>query len=106
MEQMWKNNKMELKVQIITNLVPIFIALTPNLFHHNNVGVTYEITSNFIMELVRSIPLFFVVMRHSMVTIIETPFIITPTHTIVSMRSKPQTPKGTDLVSMHTKMPK
>jgi len=79
---------MEMRVQTITNLVPIFIAFTPHLFHHNNVGVTYETTSNFIMELIRSVPLFFVVMRHSMVTIIETPYTITPTHTIVGTRSK------------------
>ncbi len=45
-------------------------------------------------------------MLHSMVTIIETPFTTTPTHIIVGMRSKPQTLKGTDLTSMHTKMPK
>jgi len=45
-----------------------------------------------------------VAMLHSMVTIIETPFTTTPTHIIVGMRSKPQTLKGIDLASMHTKM--
>jgi hypothetical protein len=39
-----------------------------------------------------------------MVKVIEAPFIITPIHTIVGMRSTPQTPRGTDLVNMHTKM--
>ncbi len=40
----------------------IFIDLAPNLFHHNNVGVTYAGTSNFKVEPVRSIPLYFMAM--------------------------------------------
>jgi hypothetical protein len=30
-----------MKAQIVADVVPISIAPTPNLFHHNNVGVTY-----------------------------------------------------------------
>jgi len=41
-----------------------------------------------------------------MVTITKSPFITTLAHTIVGMRSKPQTPRGTKLVTMHTKMPR
>jgi hypothetical protein len=93
---------METRVHIVVDVVPIFVAPAPNMFHHNNVGVTYVVTSNFKMEPVRSIPLYFVAMPHSMVIITEVPFTITPTHTITSTMSKPQTPWGTDLVSMHT----
>ncbi len=45
-------------------------------------------------------------MLHSMVIIIKTPFTTTPTHIIIGRKSKPQTLKGIDLPSMHTKMPK
>jgi hypothetical protein len=41
-----------------------------------------------------------------MVIITEAPFVIGLAHTIVGMKSKPQTPRGIDLMSMHTKMPK
>ncbi len=41
-----------------------------------------------------------------MVTITKAPFITTPARTIVGMRSRPWTPRGIDLVSMHTKMPR
>jgi hypothetical protein len=76
----------------------IFVTLAPNLFHHNNVGVTYVGTSNFIMELVRFVPLYYVAMPHSMVTITEAPFTTAPTHTIAGMKFKPHTPRGTNLV--------
>jgi hypothetical protein len=74
------------------------------MFHHNNVGVIYVRTSSFRVEPIRSVPLYSMAMLHSMVTIIETPFTITPTCTIANMRSKPQIPRGTNLVSMHIKM--
>ncbi len=32
---------MEMKAQTVVDVAPIFVAPTPNLFHHNNVGVTY-----------------------------------------------------------------
>ncbi len=43
-------------------------------------------------------------MPHSMAIVTKAPFTTTSTHTIISMRSKPQISRGTDLVSMHTKM--
>jgi hypothetical protein len=46
----------------MANVVLIFVAHVPNLLHHNNVGVTYLGTSNFKMELVKFIPLYFVAM--------------------------------------------
>jgi len=41
-----------------------------------------------------------------MVIVTEIPFVTTPTHTIAGMRSRTQTPRGTQLVSVHRKMPK
>jgi len=41
-----------------------------------------------------------------MVTITKTPFLTTPTHTIVGLRSKPQIPREIELVNVHTRMPK
>ncbi len=41
-----------------------------------------------------------------MVTFIKAPFVITLTHTIVGIKSRPQTPRGTELINVHTKMPK
>ncbi len=73
----------------MADVVPISIAPMPNMLHHNNVGVTYPWISNFRMELVRYIPLCFMAMFQSMVTVIKTPFVTTPTHIVVSMRSRP-----------------
>jgi hypothetical protein len=36
-KQIWKNMKMEMRVQIVADVAPISIALAPNMFHHNNV---------------------------------------------------------------------
>jgi hypothetical protein len=41
---------MDMKAQIVANVVPIFIAPTPSLLHHNNIRVTYAMTSNLRME--------------------------------------------------------
>jgi hypothetical protein len=90
----------------MVDVVPISIAPTPNLLHHNNVGITYAKKINFIMEPIRSIPLYFVAMPHSMVRVIEAPFTTALAHTIPGMKFRPQTLKGTNLVSMHTEMPK
>jgi hypothetical protein len=54
------------------------------------------------MEPIRYVPLYFVAMFQPMVIIIEAPFVITLAHTIVGMRSRPQTPRGTKLVNVHT----
>jgi hypothetical protein len=88
----------------MADIVPIFATLVPNLFHHNNVGITYAGTSNFKMEPLRSVPLYSMAMPRSMVIVNEAPFTTTPTHTNYGMRSKPHTPRGIDLVSIHTQM--
>jgi hypothetical protein len=41
-----------------------------------------------------------------MVTVIEVPFVTTPTHIVVGMRSRPQILRVTQLVSVHREMPK
>ncbi len=88
-EQIWKNNKVEMRAQIMADLAPIFIIPAPNMFHHNNVGGTYARTSNFKVEPIRFVPLYYVAMPHSMVTVTKVPFTTTPAHIIVVMKSKP-----------------
>jgi hypothetical protein len=41
-----------------------------------------------------------------MITIIEVPFVSTLVHIVVGFRSKPRTPRGTKLVSLHEDMPR
>jgi len=57
-EQILKNNRVEMRAQSMTNIVPIFVTPTPNLFHHNNFRSTYVRTSNFKVEPIKSIPLY------------------------------------------------
>jgi hypothetical protein len=58
-------------------IVPIFVIPAPNLFHHNNVKGTYAKTSNFKVEPIRSVPLYYMAMFHFMVIIIGAPFTTT-----------------------------
>jgi len=95
---------MEMKAYTMANVAPISMTFTPNLFHHNNVRITYARISNFRLEPRRSIPLYFVAMPHSMIIVTKAPFTTTPTHIIIGMRSIPQISRGIDLVNMHTKM--
>jgi len=44
----------------MANIVLIFMAHVQNLLQQNNIRVTYAKISNFRMELVRSMPLYFV----------------------------------------------
>jgi hypothetical protein len=46
----------------MANIIPISVALAPNLLQNNNVGITYVGASNFRMEPVRYVPLYFVAM--------------------------------------------
>jgi hypothetical protein len=39
-KQIWKYNRMEMRIQIMADVVPIFVVLAPSLLHHNNVGIT------------------------------------------------------------------
>jgi hypothetical protein len=105
-EQIWKKNRVEMRAQTMVDVVPISIALIPSLLHQNNIGVTYVRPSNFIMELVISMPLYYVVMPYFIIIIIEASFILTLIHTIDGVRSRPQTPRGTKFVSLHEDIPR
>jgi hypothetical protein len=78
-----------MRAQNMVDVILVSVAPAPSMLHHNNVGVTYLRTSNLKMELITYVPLYYVVMLQSMVTVIETPFVTTPAHIVVSMRSKP-----------------
>ncbi len=45
-------------------------------------------------------------MLQFMSIVIEVPFVLTPIHIVVGIRSKPQTLKGIKLVSLHEDMPR
>ncbi len=68
----WKENKVEMKAKTMADVVPIFEAPIRSLVHQNNIGITYVGTSNFRMEPIRYVPLFFVVMPQSIITITKT----------------------------------
>jgi hypothetical protein len=51
-EQIWKNNKVKVRVQIVVDVIPIFVANVQSLLHQDNIGITYAWTLNFIMELI------------------------------------------------------
>jgi hypothetical protein len=105
-ESIKRDNKVEMKTQIVADVIPIFVIPTLNLLHHNNVGVTYAMNFNFIMEPIISIPLYFVAMPQSIIIVIKTPFVLTSIHIVVGIRSTPQIPRGIELVSVHEEMPK
>jgi hypothetical protein len=44
----------------VAYVVPIFVTHAISMLHHNNIRVTYAKTSNFKMELVKFVPLYFV----------------------------------------------
>jgi hypothetical protein len=95
-----------MKAETMADVVPIFITPTQSLLHNNNIGVTYKKTSNFRMEPLIFVPLYSMVMPRSMIIVIEVPFVSTLIHTIIGIRFRPQTPRGTKLVSLHENMPK
>jgi hypothetical protein len=46
----------------MVDVVPIYVAPIPSLLHQNNIGVTYAKLSNFKMEIIRFVSLYFVAM--------------------------------------------
>ncbi len=92
---------MEMKAQPVADVISIFIASLPSLLHQNNVGVTYAKISNFKMELVKSMPIYFVAMPKSIITITEVLFVSALVHIVDGVKSKPQTPRGTKFVNLH-----
>jgi hypothetical protein len=93
-EQIWINNKVKMKVQVVADVVPIFIAFVQSLLHQDNIGITYARTSNFKMELITSMPLYFEVMPQYIIIVNEASFVSAPVNIIVGIISKPQTPRG------------
>jgi hypothetical protein len=51
-----------MKAHIVANVMNIYVTLVPSLLHQNNIRVTYVRTSNFKMEPIRYVPLYFVAM--------------------------------------------
>jgi len=78
-----------MRTKIVANLVPIFVVPTPSLLHHNNVGVTYVRTSNFKIEPIKSIPLYYVAMPLSIIIVIKAPLVFARVHNIVGIMSRP-----------------
>jgi hypothetical protein len=54
-KQSWKVNKLEMRVSIVLDVVPIFITLVPSLLHQKNIGVTYVGTLNNGINKIRAI---------------------------------------------------
>jgi hypothetical protein len=82
-------------IQIVVDVIFIYVIPAPNQLHHNNDKIAYAITSNFIMEPIKFVPLYYVAITQPIITAIEAPFVLTPIHNIVGIKSKPQTPRGT-----------
>jgi hypothetical protein len=95
-----------MKAQIVAKVILIFVVHAQSLLHHNNIGVTYVETSNFKMEPIRSIPLYYVAMLQSMIIVTKAPFVSTPIHTIVGIKYIPQIPRGTKFVTLHEDIPR
>jgi hypothetical protein len=84
-----------MKAQIKVDVIPISVAPIQSLLQQNNIGVTYVGTSNFRMELVKSMPLYFMAMPQFIITIIKAPFVSTLVIIASNIISKPHTLKGT-----------
>ncbi len=48
---------MEVKAQMMVDVISIFVISAPRLLHHTDVEITYLVISNLRMKLVRFIPL-------------------------------------------------
>jgi hypothetical protein len=95
-----------MRVQIGVDVVLIFVVPIQSLLQLNNIGVTYARTSIFRMEPVRSMPLDFMAMPLSIITIIEVSFVSALVTTTGGIKSKPHTSKGTKFVNLHDDFPK
>jgi hypothetical protein len=84
-----------MRAQIKVDAIFIFVIPIQSLLQQNNIGVTYARTSIFRMEPIRYVPLYYVVMAQSIITIIEVPFVSAPITTIGDIKSRSHTLKGT-----------
>jgi hypothetical protein len=94
-----------MRAQIVVDVIHVSIALILNMLHQNHIGVTCERTSNFRMESVRSMPLYFVAMPQFIIIVIEPSFLLAPIHTIDGARSITQTPRAIEFVNLHENIP-
>jgi hypothetical protein len=76
------------------------------LLQQNNIGVTYVRTSNFRMELMIFLPLYYVVMPQSIITITKAPFVLALVTNVGGIRSRLHTPRGTKFVNLHEDFPR
>ncbi len=81
--------------QTMADVIPIFITPITSFLHQNNIRITYARTSNFRMEPLRSMPIYFVAMPQSVITVIEAPFVLTLIHIVDGVKFRPQIPRGT-----------
>jgi ABC-type antimicrobial peptide transport system permease subunit len=95
-----------MRVQIMADVVFVFVFLIPSLLHQNHIGVTYAGTSNFRMELVRFVPLYYVAMPQSIIIIIEPLFVLAPIHIVDGVKSKTQITRAIKFVSLHEEIPR
>jgi hypothetical protein len=58
------------------------------------------------MELVRYVPLYYVVMPQFIITVTKARFVSTLIHIVDGVRSRPQTPIGTKFVNLHEDIPR
>ncbi len=65
-----------MRAQTWVNTTPISITIIQSLLQQNNIGVTYVRTSNFRMELIIFVPLYYVVMPQSIITVTKAPFVL------------------------------
>jgi len=61
-KQIYRENKIKMRIQIAVNVIPISIAHVQSQLQQNNIGITYAKTLNSIMEPIRFMPLYFVAM--------------------------------------------
>jgi hypothetical protein len=62
-----------MKAQTRVDVILIFVVLVQSLLQQNNIGVTYARTSNFKMELVIFVPLYFMAMPQFIIIITKAP---------------------------------
>jgi hypothetical protein len=93
-------------MKVKTGVNVIFVVPIQSLLQQNNIGVTYARTSNFRMELVRFMPLYYVAMPQSIITITKAPFVLTLVTNVDGIKYRPHTPRGTKFVNLHEDFPR
>jgi hypothetical protein len=73
----------------MVDVVPIFVAFIPSMLHQNNIGVTYARTSNFRMEQVRPMPLYYVAMPQFIIIVTKVLFVSALVHIVDGVKSRP-----------------